>query len=40
MNVSYEDLNKMDTDIFLMTYESLLEGKYQELLEYDKIKKC
>jgi hypothetical protein len=39
MCVSYEDIDKMDTDILLMTYESLIEQKYQELLEYDKIQK-
>ena len=27
----------MDMDILLMTYEILLEKKYQELLEYEKI---
>lgn len=37
MNVKYEDLNKMETEILLLTYESLLEQKYQELLEYDKV---
>lgn len=37
MNVKYDDLDKMDTDILLLTYESLLEQKYQELLEYEKI---
>lgn len=37
MSVKYDDLDKMDTDILLLTYESLLEQKYQELLEYDKI---
>jgi len=37
MAVKFEDVNKMDTDILIMTYEALLEQKYQELLEYDKI---
>ena len=37
MSVKFEDLDKTDTDILLMTYEALLEQKYQELLEYDKI---
>lgn len=37
MAVKFEDVDKMDTDILLMTYESLLEQKYQEMLEYDKI---
>jgi len=37
MNVRYEDLDKMDIDILLLTYESLLEQKYQELLEYEKV---
>jgi hypothetical protein len=27
----------MDIDILLMTYEVLLEKKYQELLEYEKM---
>ena len=27
----------MDFDILLLTYEMLLEKKYQELLEYEKI---
>lgn len=37
MNVKFEDLDKMDIDILLLTYESLLEQKYQELLEYEKV---
>lgn len=37
MNVRYEDLDDMDIDILLLTYESLLEQKYQELLEYEKV---
>ena len=37
MAVKFEDIDKMDTDILLMTYESLLEQKYQEMLEYDKL---
>lgn len=37
MAVKFEDVDKMDTDILLMTYESLLEQKYQEMLEYDKL---
>ena len=35
--VDYEKVNKMDIDILLMTYEVLLEKKYQELLEYEKM---
>lgn len=27
----------MDRDILLITYETLLEGKMQELMEYEKI---
>lgn len=37
MNEDFDSINKMDNDILLMTYESLLEQKYQEKLEYDKI---
>ena len=37
MNEDFESINKMDNDILLMTYETLLEQKYQEKLEYDKI---
>ena len=37
MNEDFDSVNKMDNDILLMTYEALLEQKYQEKLEYDKI---
>lgn len=37
MNEDFDSVNKMDNDILLMTYETLLEQKYQEKLEYDKI---
>lgn len=37
MKEDYDSLNKMDNDVLLMTYERLLEQKYQEKLEYDKI---
>ena len=39
MKYTYEDIDKMDMDVLLITYESLLEGKYQEYLEYEKINK-
>ena len=39
MRCTFEEVDKMDIDILLMTYESLLEGKYQEYLEYEKINK-
>ena len=39
MKYTYEDVEKMDTDVLLITYENLLEGKYQEYLEYEKIQK-
>ena len=38
MKEDYDSLNKMDNDVLLMIYENLLEQKYQEKLEYDKIK--
>lgn len=37
MKEDYDSVNKMDNDILLMTYERLLEQKYQEKLEYDKM---
>lgn len=37
MKEDFDSVNKMDNDILLMTYETLLEQKYQEKLEYDKI---
>ena len=37
MKEDFDSINKMDNDILLMTYERLLEQKYQEKLEYDKM---
>ena len=37
MKEDYDSINKMDNDILLMTYERLLEQKYQEKLEIDKM---
>lgn len=37
MKEDYDSINKMDNDVLLMTYERLLEQKYQEKLEYDKM---
>ena len=37
MKEDYDSVNKMDNDILLMTYERLLEQKYQEKLEIDKM---
>ena len=37
MKEDFDSINKMDNDVLLMTYEALLEQKYQEKLEYDKI---
>lgn len=37
MKEDYDSINKMDSDILLITYERLLEQKYQEKLEYDKL---
>ena len=37
MKEDYDSINNMDNDVLLMTYESLLEQKYQEKLEYDKL---
>ena len=37
MKEDYDSINKMDNDVLLMIYENLLEQKYQEKLEYDKI---
>lgn len=37
MNEDFDSVNKMDNDILLMTYEALLEQKYQEKIEYDKL---
>ena len=39
MKEDYDSINKMDNDVLLMTYEALLEQKYQEKLEYDKLNK-
>lgn len=39
MKEDYDSINKMDNDVLLMTYETLLEQKYQEKLEYDKLNK-
>ena len=39
MKEDYDSVNRMDSDVLLMTYEALLEQKYQEKLEYDKIGK-
>ena len=36
--VDYDKINNMEHDVLLLTYEMLLERKYQELLEYEKIK--
>ena len=38
MKEDYDSINNMDNDVLLTTYEMLLEQKYQEKLEYDKIK--
>ena len=37
MKEDFESVNKMDNDVLLMTYEALLEQKYQEKLDYDKM---
>lgn len=37
MKEDYDSINKMDSDVLLMVYEQLLEQKYQEKLEYDKL---
>lgn len=37
MREDYNSVNKMDNDVLLITYEALLEQKYQEKMEYDKI---
>ena len=37
MKEDYDTINKMDSDVLLITYERLLEQKYQEKLEYDKL---
>lgn len=37
MKEDYDSINKMDNDVLLMTYERLLEQKYQEKLELDKM---
>ena len=37
MKEDYDSINKMDNDVLLMIYETLLEQKYQEKLEYDKL---
>ena len=37
MKEDFDSVNNMDNDVLLMTYERLLEQKYQEKLEYDKI---
>ena len=39
MKEDYDSINKMDNDVLLLTYETLLEQKYQEKLEYDKLGK-
>ena len=37
MKEDFDSINKMDNDVLLMTYERLLEQKYQEKLELDKM---
>ena len=37
MKEDYDSIKRMDNDVLLMTYEALLEQKYQEKLEYDKL---
>lgn len=37
MKEDYDSINKMDNDVLLMTYEALLEQKYQEKLEADRL---
>lgn len=37
MKETFDSVNRMDNDVLLMTYEALLEQKYQEKIEYDKI---
>lgn len=37
MKEDYDSINRMDNDVLLLTYEQLLEQKYQEKKEYDKL---
>ena len=37
MKENYDSINNMDNDILLITFEQLLEQKYQEKLDYDKL---
>lgn len=37
MKEDFDSINKMDNDVLLMTYERLLEQKYQEKIEIDKM---